>query len=366
MNRLAAALNMDPLEIRMINSIREGSIGAVNTPFPAGVTMPQVFEACGRESWWRQSSEGWQLQRAPQPEDASKRRGRGMAGGFKNVGFSFGFPEHCWAGIELRGSIEIENVILYHAGADVGQGAHTALSQMAADAVGVPFDMVQIVASDTATSGSSGSASASRLSFMSGNAILGAAEIALRKWQDEERPAKAEFMYHPPPTTAFDPQTGEAEPNFAYGYVAEAVEVEVDIETGQVLLLDVVCANDVGKVINPQQLEGQIEGAIVQAQGYALMEYLVSREGKILNPYLSTYLIPTSLDVPPRIKSVVLENPDPIGPWGVRGMAEMPFLPLAPAIAAAIYDATGVWVDSQPFTAQKVVKALRQQGIGAV
>ena len=366
MNRLAAALNMDPLEIRLINSIREGSIGAVNTPFPAGVTMPQVFEACGRESWWRQSAERWQLQRAPQPEDASKRRGRGMAGGFKNVGFSFGFPEHCWAGIELRGSIEIENVILYHAGADVGQGAHTALSQMAADAVGVPFDMVQIVASDTATSGSSGSASASRLSFMSGNAILGAAEVALRKWQDEERPAKAEFMYHPPPTTAFDPQTGEAEPNFAYGYVAEAVEVEVDIETGQVRLLDVVCANDVGKVINPQQLEGQIEGAIVQAQGYALMEYLVSREGKILNPYLSTYLIPTSLDVPPRIKSVVLENPDPIGPWGVRGMAEMPFLPLAPAIAAAIYDATGVWVDSQPFTAQKVVKALRQQGIGAV
>ena len=366
MNRLAAALNMDPLEIRLINSIREGSIGSVNTPFPAGVTMPQVFEACGRESWWRATATGWALDKPAQPADASKRRGRGIAGGFKNVGFSFGFPEHCWAGIELRGSAEIEDVILYHAGADVGQGAHTALSQMAADAVGVPFDKVRIVASDTATSGSSGSASASRLSFMSGNAIRGAAEIARRKWQDEERPAKGEFMYRPPPTTTFDPQTGEAEPNFAYGYVAEAVEVEVDIETGQVQLLEVVCANDVGKVINPQQLEGQIEGAIVQAQGYALMEYLVSHEGKILNPFLSTYLIPTSLDVPPRIKSVVLENPDPIGPWGVRGMAEMPFLPLAPAIAAAIHDATGVWVDSQPFTAQKVVAALRQAGIGYI
>ena len=366
MNRLAAALNMDPLEIRLKNSIREGSIGSVDTPFPAGVTMPQVFESCGRESWWRETGDGWKLQRTPQPAAASKLRGRGIAGGFKNVGFSFGFPEHCWAGIELRGSMEIESVILYHAGADVGQGAHTALAQMAADAVGLPFDLVRIVASDTATSGSSGSASASRLSFMSGNAIRGAAEIALRKWRDEERPAKGEFMYHPPPTTGFDPDTGKADPNFAYGYVAEAVEVEVDIETGQVRLLDVVCANDVGKVINPQQLEGQIEGAIVQAQGYALMEYLVSCEGKILNPYLSTYLIPTSLDVPPRIKSVVLENPDPIGPWGVRGMAEMPFLPLAPAIAAAIYDATGVWVDSQPFTAEKVVKALRQHGIGVV
>ena len=144
------------------------------------------------------------------------------------------------------------------------------------------------------------------------------------------------------------------------------MEVEVDLETGQVQLLEVVCANDVGKVINPQQLEGQIEGAVAQAQGYALMEYLVSQEGRILNPYLSTYLIPTSLDVPPKVKSVILEHPDPIGPWGARGMAEMPFLPLAPAIAAAIFDATGVWVDSQPFTAEKVVKALRRQGIGAI
>ncbi|MDE2635485.1 MAG: xanthine dehydrogenase family protein molybdopterin-binding subunit [Chloroflexota bacterium] len=366
MNRLAAALNMDPLALRLKNSIREGSVGSVDTAFPAGVTMPQVFESCGTESWWERSETGWRLIAPEQPSDPSKRRGRGIAGGFKNVGFSFGFPEHCWAGIELRGKADIEEAILFHAGADVGQGAHTALSQMAADAVGLPFEMVEIVASDTASSGSSGSASASRLTFMSGKAIQGAAEIALRKWQDEERPALGEFMYHPPPTTPFDPETGRAEPNFAYGYVAQAVEVEVDIETGQVQLLEVVCANDVGKVINPQQLQGQIEGAIVQAQGYALMEYLVSDEGKIRNPFLSTYLIPTSLDVPPRIKSVILEYPDPIGPWGLRGMAEMPFLPLAPAIAAAIYDATGVWIDSQPFTAQKVVEALRSQGIGLI
>ncbi len=366
MNRLAAALGMDPLEIRLKNSIREGSIGSVDTPFPPGVSMPQVFEACGRESWWGQGENGWQLEAAPQPADFTKRRGRGIAGGFKNVGFSFGFPEHCWAGIELQGEGKIERVILYHAAADVGQGAHTALLQMAAAAVGVPLDMVEIVASDTATSGSSGSASASRLSFMSGNAIRGAAEIALRKWQDEERPAKGEYMYNPPPTTMFDPQTGKSEPNFAYGYVAEAVEVEVDIETGQVQLLEVVCANDVGKAINRQQLEGQIEGAVVQAQGYALMEDLVSREGEILNPFLSTYLIPTSLDVPPKLKSVILEYPDPIGPWGARGMAEMPFLPLAPAIAAAIYDATGVWIDSQPFTGQKLLKALRARGIGEI
>ena len=366
MNRLAQALDMDPLEIRLKNSIREGSIGCVGTPFPPGVSMPQVFEACGAESWWRRDGQGWRLDSPRQPADGSKRRGRGMAGGFKNIGFSFGFPEHCWAGIELHGDAEIERAILYHAGADVGQGAHTALLQMAAAATGLPHERVEVEASDTATSGSSGSASASRLTFMSGNAIRGAADIALRKWREEERPAKGEYMYHPPATTAFDPQTGHATPNFSYGYVAEAVEVEVDIETGQVRLLDVICANDVGKVINRQQLEGQIEGCVVQAQGYALMEYLVSDKGQIKNPFLSTYLIPTSLDVPPRVKSVVLEVPDPIGPWGARGMAEMPFLPLAPAIAAAIHDATGVWVDSQPFTAQKVAAALREAGIGEI
>jgi len=366
MNKLAAALGMDPLEIRLKNSIQEGSIASVGSPFPPGVTMPQVFEACGRSSWWQETEAGWTLEPPAQSPDPAKRRGRGIAGGFKNIGFSFGFPEHCWAGIELQGETEIERVLLFHAGADVGQGAHTALSQMAAEAVGVPFEKVEIVASDTASSGSSGSASASRLTFMSGNAIQGAAKLALQKWQNEERPAKGEFMYHPPPTTSFDPLTGECEPNFAYGYVAEAVEVEVDIETGQVQLLEVVCANDVGRVVNLQQVQGQIEGAIVQAQGYALMENLVSHAGKIQNPYLSTYLIPTSLDVPPVVKSVILEYPDPTGPWGVRGMAEMPFLPLAPAIAAAIYHATGLWMDSQPFIPPKIVKGLRERGIGLV
>ena len=365
-NKLADVLGMDALEIRLKNSIQEGSIASVGTPFPPGVTMPQVFEACGRESWWEQNDNGWVLKQPEQPTDSTKRRGRGIAGGFKNVGFSFGFPEHCWAGIELHGKTEIEKVVLFHAGADVGQGAHTALMQMVADAVGVPFEKVQIIASDTATSGSSGSASASRMTFMAGNAIRGAADDALQKWADEERPAKGEFMYRPPATTPYDPMTGKSEPNFAYGYVAEAVEVEVDIETGHVQVLKVVCANDVGKAVNPEQVQGQIEGAVVQAHGYSLMEYLVSEEGQIKNPYFSTYLIPTALDVPPEVKSVILEYPDPIGPWGARGMAEMPFLPLAPAIASAIYQATGVWIDSQPFTPQKVVKALRAEGIGMI
>ena len=160
--------------------------------------------------------------------------------------------------------------------------------------------------------------------------------------------------------------TGKSEPNFAYGYVAQAVEVEVDIELGMVRVTRVVSANDVGRAINPQMVQGQIEGAVVQALGYATMEYLVSDHGKIRNPYLSTYLIPTVLDIPVEVKSVILEYADPIGPWGARGMAEMPLIPLAPAIAAAIYDATGVWFDTLPFLPQRVVAGLREQGIGVL
>lgn len=365
-NKLAAALNIDPVEIRLKNAIHEGSLLSVDTAPPPGVTMPEVIEACGRESYWQQNGHGWERVAMQQPVNPALRRGIGFAAGFKNIGFAFGFPEHSFAEIELRGNAEIESVILRAAGADVGQGHHTILLQMAADAVGVPLEKVQLVPHDTAYAQSSGSASASRLTYMAGNAIKGAAERALQAWANEERPAIAAYMYHPTPTTPFDPVTGKCEPNFAYGYVAQAVEVEIDIETGHIYVTQVVSTNDVGKAINPQQVVGQIEGAVVQAHGYALMENLVSVKGKILNPYFSTYLIPTVLDVPAEVKSVILEYPEPNGPWGARGVAEMPLIPLAPAIAAAVYDATGVWMDEIPLTPDKVVAALRAQGVGVL
>jgi CO/xanthine dehydrogenase Mo-binding subunit len=295
-----------------------------------------------------------------------RRRGIGFACGFKNIGFSFGFPEQNWATIELYGRAQIEEVVVRAAGADVGQGAHTAFVQMAAEAVGVPVGKVRLLSHDTAEASNSGSSSASRMTFMTGNAIRGAAEEALRKWQDEERPAIANYQYRPPATTPLDPETGHSMPNFAYGYMAEVAEVEVDLETGLVYLTRVVCANDVGKIINRNLIEGQIEGAVVQAQGYALMEHLISQNGRILNPFLSTYLIPTVYDIPLEVKSVILEHPAPIGPWGARGMAEMPFIPLAPAIAAAIHDATGIWFDRLPMTPDTIVESLRAHGLGAI
>jgi CO/xanthine dehydrogenase Mo-binding subunit len=326
--------------------------------------MPQVIEACARESYWTLNGGEWARASLPQPEDAAIKRGIGFACGYKNVGYSFGFPEQSWATIELHGRANIERVVVRAGGADVGQGAHTVFAQMAAQVVGVPFEAVQLLTHDTAETLTAGSASASRLTFMSGNAIKGAAEKALEQWRAEERPAVATYQYRPPRTTPFDPLTGKAEPNFAYGYVAQAVEVEVDTETGIIRVMRVVCADDVGRAVNPKMVQGQVEGAVIQALGYAVMEHLVSREGRILNPYLSTYLIPTVFDIPVEVKSVVLEYPDPIGPFGARGMAEMPMIPLAPAIAAAVYDATGVWIDSQPLIPDRVVAALRQHGVG--
>jgi CO/xanthine dehydrogenase Mo-binding subunit len=149
-------------------------------------------------------------------------------------------------------------------------------------------------------------------------------------------------------------------PNFAYGYVAEYVELAVDVETGHIHVGRVICADDVGKAINPQLVEGQIEGGVVQAYGYAVTENLVVENGHILNPRLSTYLIPGILDIPEQVDSVILEVPDPRGPWGARGMAEMPFIPLAPAITAALHDATGVWFDEIPLTPGRVAAKLRE------
>lgn len=376
MNKLAELLGLDPVAIRLKNALTEEKLLTVQTYMPKGVSMKEVIARCAEEAGWgsEQSTvnseqltvNGKQfasIQSLP-PNPQALKKGRGFACSFKNVGFSFGAPEQCEAIIELHGGAEIERVVLRHAAAEVGQGTHTALKQMAAAAVGVDVSQVELIMSDTASSGNSGSVSASRMTFMAGNSIRQAAEAALEKWQNEERPAVAHETYRPPKTEPYAPETGICMPNFSYGYVAEAVELTVDVETGHIFLDRVVCANDVGKAINPRLVEGQIEGAVIQAHGYALMENLQLKDGRIVNPYFSQYLIPGIKDVPTKVESIIMEVPDPIGPWGARGMAEMPFLPLAPAVVAALHDATGVWFDEIPLLPYKVVEKLREHGIG--
>ena len=356
MDKLAEKLGMDPVEFRLKNALRDGDTMSVGTPSPSPVSVVQCIEAAAQRF-------GWKSDQKPETTDRNGqssvvRRGRGFAAGFKNIGFSFGYQENCWAKIEIHGKSEIDRVVLHHAAAEVGQGNHTVMVQMAAEAVGVPFEKVKLIASDSATMGNSGSASASRLTFMTGNAIRGAAEVALHKWKSEERPAIGEFKYLAPRTNQFDQETGYSTPNFAYAFVAQAAEVEVDTETGHVRVIRIVSADDVGKPINPDLVEGQVEGAVVQAQGYAVLEDYKTKEGRVLTDQLSTYLIPTIWDIPGKVETVLVEIPDPNGPWGARGVGELPFLTVAPVIAAAIHDATGVWIDEFPFTPERVLRAL--------
>lgn len=374
MNRLAEALGLDPVEFRARNVLHEGSILATRSRIPAGCTAPEVLARCASAAGWIRMAGGWQpdatlrpalpherFQTALDAAGGERRRGVGLALSYKNVGFSLGFVDECYATVELHGQGRVERVVVHHAGADVGQGAHSLMRQIAAEAVGIPLAQVELIASDSALTDNSGSTSASRMTFMAGNAILAAARQALALWQaEEERPVIVRQRYLPRPTSAYDKETGASDPNITYGYCAQAADIEIDMETGHIFVRRLVSVNDVGKAINPQQVAGQIEGAVAQAQGWTLLEEFKQKEGQVLTNRLSTYLIPTIADVADVVEPVILDIPDPQGPLGARGMAEMPFIPTAPAIVAAVHAAAGIWINDLPLTPERVWRALRQ------
>jgi CO/xanthine dehydrogenase Mo-binding subunit len=282
-----------------------------------------------------------------------------LATGWKNVGYSFGFPEQATCTVELHGEDDIERAVVRIGASEVGQGLNTIMAQIAAETLGAGYDAIEIHDLDTSVVPDAGSSSASRHAFMSGNAVKGASEAALQAWARGDRPAQATFKYVPPKTTPFDPQTGECYPNFSYGYASQIAQVEVDLETGEIALTRVLAAHDTGKTINPQTLEGQVDGGVVMAQGWALIEDFLQQDGYVRTRRLSEYMIPTSLDAPQDIVSCLIEVADPLGPYGARGVGEMTMMLLAPAILDAIHDATGIWFNAIPVKAEDVVLALR-------
>lgn len=355
--RLAHALGMDPVELRRLNIYREGSLEPTHNPLPEGVSALPVLERCAQEA--RERLGYGQPRSHPAPH---LRRGVAIACGIKNVGYSFGYPEQCTATVELFGRGEIERAILRIGAADVGQGAHLALRQIAAKTLGLALEQIEMICEDSQEAPNAGSASASRMTFMGGSAVHEVCTAARQQWgQTDEMHLTVTRQYRPPRTAPLVPETGEATPNYCYGYAAQAVEVEVNLLTGQVQVLQVISVHDVGRAINRQQVEGQIEGCLAQALGYALLEDLQVRDGHILTPYLSTYLLPTALDMPANIVPIILELADPHGPYGARGVAEMALIPFTPAVASAIHDATGVWLTQQPMTPERVLTALNQQ-----
>ncbi|MBS1253208.1 MAG: Nicotinate dehydrogenase medium molybdopterin subunit [Anaerolineales bacterium] len=337
-----------------------------------------MLEETARAAGWTDEDGSWQSEiRNPKSEirndvlslsKGPKSHGIGIACGYKNVGYSFGWEEKATVALELHGKGEMEEVVVRAGASDVGQGVHTVLAQFVADQLEVPLDRLRLVTDDSAVAPETGSCSASRLTFMLGNAAVGAARRAKERWlETDDDPVEVTYTYRARETTPLDEGTGAGDPCITYGYAAQAVEVEVDVETGQLHVVRVISGHDIGRAINPQQVQGQIEGGVAQGQGYATIEDFIINDGDIVTPNLTTYLIPTVLDVPDETLSLILEDPDPQGPLGARGIGEMAMLPISGAIAAAVYDATGVWFDQLPLTPERIVQGLAfvQGGRGA-
>ena len=356
-NKLAVKLGMDPVEIRLKNLLDDKKLLTVGTPIQGGISLDKVTRITASTGNWK---EGVAPQQKLPPNKLPKYvSGQGFAVGFKNVGFSFDYNDKATAQVELYGKTEIDKVVVRIDGADLGQGHHTAMAQIAAETLQVEMGKIEMKVSDTSlVKHTAGCAAASRLTFMSGNAVITAARQAMDLWREESRPAIAEASWTAPKTTNFDPETGFCMPNFAYGWVAQMVNVTVNTENGQIEVNHVVCADDVGKAINPELVIGQIEGGIIQAHGYTLMEDFRVEKGQVLTPDLTTYLIPGIYDVPDKIETIIVEEPHPKGPYGVRGVGEMPLLPYAPAVIAAVFDATGVWFNEFPLTPERVLRGL--------
>jgi len=370
MDKFARALGEDPVSFRLKHLWEEGSTQPTGAPVPPGVGVKETLRRAALAVGWRPDGEGWVKPELP-PLPDGRRRGVGLATAFKNVGYSFGFHDRSTARVvldldEMGRPREAE---LFIAAAEVGMGVHTVLVQIAAQELGLPMDRVKLHLADTTETPDAGSSSASRHTFISGNAVLEACRQVMDKRTPGEPRVEAEFTYDSQdfrPTTPLDPETGACNPHITYGYVTQAAEVAVDPDTGVVEVLRLVSAQDVGRAMNPLMIEGQVGGGLSMGLGYALMEEFKLRDdGRVRTRNFSEYLIPTTVDMPPELTSVNIEEPDPAGPYGAKGVGEQVTLPTAPALLNAIRDALGVDVDRLPAGPERVWRALVSARKGA-
>jgi CO/xanthine dehydrogenase Mo-binding subunit len=362
MNKLADALGSDPVELRLRNLITQDGQLPNSSPLPKGaqgalLTLQKVAEAAG----WKQTQQGWQPPEKNGSNNGRRVRGLGFACGWKNNGLGCGTPDACEVILECFGAEQIEKAVLHAAGAEVGQGTRTVMTQIAADALGLLPGQIEIIGSDTTLCPPAGTSSASRMTMMAGNAVLKAARAALEAWKNEERPAVGFGHYDAPLTTPISERKPGLRTHYSLGYTAGCAEVEVDLDTGEINLLSFISALDAGKAVNPQQVEGQAHGGLTQAIGWTLMEKFIQENGRLKTKDFATYLMPTILDGPENMHVILVETPDEHGPYGARGIGELPMLTAAPAILAAVYDAARVWVDRVPARAEDVWEQLRRK-----
>jgi xanthine dehydrogenase molybdenum-binding subunit len=301
-----------------------------------------------------------------------KVRGWGMACAFKNVGLGGGVADSAGAEIELGADGVIEIRI---GAAEVGQGIVAVSSQIAAEVLKVNEEDIRVVMGDTLRTPDGGATTGSRQTFITGNAVRLAAldlrqalaEAAAGRGEPLSLKALAEAakaagrtlvfrqVYTPPRTV---PLGQEGDAHFAYGYAAQVAEVEVDLATGEVRVVRIAAAHDIGKAINPRAVEGQIEGGVVMGIGLALKEELLLDEGRLVSDSLAKYKIPTTQDVP-EIVPILVEARSEEGPFGAKGVGEIPSIPTVPAIVNAIYDATGIRLTRIPVRCEELVRAIQ-------
>ncbi len=369
MDKLAEALGMDAVEFRLKNLFEDGSIAVTGNPMPTGVGIQETLRQAALAAGWREEDGHWV--RPDLPAGDGKLRGLGVACAYKNVGYSMGFDDKSTALVELTldEAGQADGALVKIAASEVGQGVHMALAQIAAETLGIEVGRVNVALVDTAETPDAGSSSASRHVYLSGNAVMAACRQAKQKWhaalraEEGETHIEARYTFHgrhARPTTPFDPETGECDPHISYGYATQIALVEVDAETGEVGVLKLYSAHDVGRAVNPQMIKGQVGGGVHMGQGYALMEEYVQQQGVVKTRKFSEYFIPTVLDMPRELAPIIIEVPDPTGPYGATGVGEMTTLPTAPALLSAIHDATGVWIEELPATAEKVLMGMRE------
>jgi CO/xanthine dehydrogenase Mo-binding subunit len=343
MDKLAAALAIDPVELRLLNALAPGDRLPTGQVIHGSLPVSEVI----RRAAELPVPEPEELPRDPirLPGGAGNTtrgegvwRGTGFAVGFKNICYSEGFDDSCAARVVLRD----DSAEIHCAAAEVGQGVSGVIVQVARTELGL--EDVLLADAGTATVASAGSASASRLTYMAAGAVQLACRAAL---EERERTGAAEVdverVYHHPHTWPLDPETGQTtgeRSHVALAVAAMRVVAEVDVELGLTRVVWVGTAQDVGRAINPQAVEGQIEGGTAQGLGLALMEELQTRDGLITNASFTDYLIPTALDMPTVVAELV-EEPEPDAPYGVKGVGEPPTVVSTAAIVSALRDATG-------------------------
>ena len=396
-DELAHQIDLDPVEFRRRNCLKTGSTLVTGSKMhPTG--LPECLDKVANAIQWGSKSDR---------SGPNKRRGKGIALMWKAPAMPPNAGSSAWVELAEDGTI---NVGL--GGQDLGQGSFTVGAQMAAAALGVPYESVRVsVPVDTRYSPYEWQTVASRLTWSMGNAIVNAArdarrqilELVAQAWDEDiehldiingivvsykserEQPLKDLVIYGLPkpddqgwlggpiigrgkfmPTyvTGLDPETGQGERAVVhYTTGAQGVEVEVDLDTGRVEVLRGASAFDVGRAINPEMVKAQMEGGFIQGLSSALFEKLDLRNGVVQNPSFVDYRIATSMDVPADIQSFIVEVPQDDGPWGARGIGEHSMVPTAPAIGNAIYNAVGIRLEGPPFTSERVYLAMLEAGV---